>query len=221
MKEPSITQYLVAACLHNIDELNEKYGHLDKADLKQVADREFNEMDVTVRLGYPFRQMVHYTVGDTVRKGSKVNHDLYVAARDFKVEIKYLRHFKSNSGNYTIPTDWDEFQKDFDWLAEEIAQGKKHKRAFVMGWFNCEDTIAGSLQLGYPTGDKSLVNMERLPYLPFVRATRMPVRKKELVLNYDIAYEAIPLNLIEENNSNMNCIFIGCETDVFHFAVYF
>ena len=65
MNTPTISQYLLSTCLFTIDELNEQYKALDKEQLKKVADEEFNEMDITVRLGYPFKQMVHYTVGDS------------------------------------------------------------------------------------------------------------------------------------------------------------
>ena len=78
MKEPSINQYLLLTCLFIIDELNEQYSSLSKEELKSIADNKFNEMDITVRLGYPFKQMVHYTVGDKEKGGRKVNHDLYV-----------------------------------------------------------------------------------------------------------------------------------------------
>ena len=71
MKKPSISQYLLSTCLFIIDELNEQYGSLSKDELKKIADDKFNEMDITVRLGYPFRQMVHYTVGDKTKRGSK------------------------------------------------------------------------------------------------------------------------------------------------------
>ena len=88
MNTPTISQYLLSTCLFTIDELNEQYKALDKEQLKKVADEEFNEMDITVRLGYPFKQMVHYTVGDSKRQNSKVNHDLYVRSKDFKIEIR-------------------------------------------------------------------------------------------------------------------------------------
>ena len=78
MREPTIDQYLLSTCLFIIDELNEQFGRLSKEELKKVADQKFNEMDITVRLGYPFKQMVHYTVDDGGRRGSKVNHDLFV-----------------------------------------------------------------------------------------------------------------------------------------------
>jgi len=92
MKEPAINQYLLSTCLFIIDELNEQYSNLSREELKSIADDKFNEMDITVRLGYPFKQMVHYTVGDG-KGGRKVNHDLYVESKDFKIEIKYLKNW--------------------------------------------------------------------------------------------------------------------------------
>ncbi|MEE1025589.1 MAG: hypothetical protein U0L55_01095 [Acutalibacteraceae bacterium] len=89
MKQPSISQYLLSTCLYTIDEFNERYRHFNKEELKKIADEKFNEMDITVRLGYPFKNTVHYTVGDMKPRGSKVNHDLFVESKDFKFEIKY------------------------------------------------------------------------------------------------------------------------------------
>ena len=219
--QPSISQYLLSTCLYTIDEFNEQYGHLSNEELKKIADEKFNEMDITVRLGYPFKQMVHYTVGDVKKRGSKVNHDLFVESKDFKVEIKYLKNWLSNAGTYSNSKEWSEYQKDFDWLAEEIEKGFKNKRAFVIGWFNCVDTISRYLQLGNGPGNKPTVNEERVAYLPFIRKTRTPTYTTDLVYNYDSAYEPVSLNLIGETNPDMNCIFLGRKDDVFHFAIYY
>ena len=64
MKQPTIDQYLLSTCLFIIDELNEKYEKTNNDDLKIIADDKFNEMDICVRIGYPFKQMVHFTIGD-------------------------------------------------------------------------------------------------------------------------------------------------------------
>ena len=117
MKKPTISQYLLSTCLFTIDELNEQYRGLSKEELKQIADDKYNEMDITVRLGYPFKQAVHYTVGDGKKNGSKVNHDLYVESKDFKIEIKYLKNWKSNSGTNSASKTWAEYQKDFNFQA--------------------------------------------------------------------------------------------------------
>ncbi len=221
MKQPSISQYLLSTCLYTIDEFNEQYRHLSKEALKTIADEKFNEMDITVRLGYPFKQMVHYTVGDAKKKGSKVNHDLYVESKDYKVEIKYLKNWLSTAGTYSNSKEWSEYQKDFDWLVEEIEKGFKHKRAFVIGWFNCVDTISRYLQLGVGSGSKPFINEERVAYLPFIRKTKTPTRTTDLIYNYDVAYEPVLLNLIGEKNPDINCIFLGNKDDVFHFAIYY
>ena len=99
MKKPTISQYLLSTCLFTIDELNEQYRGLSKEELKQIADDKYNEMDITVRLGYPFKQAVHYTVGDGKKNGSKVNHDLYVESKDFKIEINKLVTYLGGKDN--------------------------------------------------------------------------------------------------------------------------
>lgn len=223
MNTPTISQYLVSTCLFTIDELNEQYKSLDKEQLKIIADKEFNEMDITVRLGYPFKQMVHFTTsGEKRKKGSKVNHDLYVRSKDFKIEIKYLKNWKSGAGTSSASKNWDEYQKDFNWLIQEIKDGYKHKRAFVIGWFNCVDTIARCLQLGSGSGSKPLVNEERLAYFPFLRRLKAPTHTTDLINNYDSAYKELSLNLIgEEIGPTCNCMFLGNENDVFHFAIFY
>lgn len=221
MKSPSISQYLLSTCLFTIDELNEQYSNLTKEELRSVADTKFNEMDITVRLGYPFKQMVHYTVGDGKRSGSKVNHDLYIESKDFKIEVKYLKNWKCTSGTNSNSKTWAEYQKDFDWLIEEIEQGHKHKRAFVIGWFNCVDSISQYLQLGVGAGSKPLINEERVSYFPFLRKTKAPTYTTDLTYNYDRAYGELALDLIGQHNPNCNCLFLGCESDVFHFAIFY
>ena len=95
MRKPTINQYLLSTCLFTIDELNEQYKNVSREDLKIIANNKYNEMDITVRLGYPFKQTVHYTAGDKCKKGIKVNHDLYVESKDFKIQVKFYR--KNNS----------------------------------------------------------------------------------------------------------------------------
>lgn len=92
MKTPTIDQYLVATCLFIIDEFNILYRGYSKEDIKREADECFNETDIVVRVGYPFKRNAHYTVGESSRtkKAQKINHDLYVEPHDFKMEVKYL-----------------------------------------------------------------------------------------------------------------------------------
>lgn len=221
MNYPTISQYLLSTCLFIIDELNEQYNKLTKEDLKIIADEKFNEMDITVRLGYPFKQMVHYTVGDSKRIGSKLNHDLFIESKDFKIEIKYLKNWSSGSGTKSVSKTWVEYQQDFDWLFEEINNGYKNKRAFVIGWFNCVDSISQYLQLGSGVGSRPLINEERVAYFPFLRKLKSPTYTSDLVYNYERAYKELSLDLIGKTNPNCNCLFLGNENDVFHFAVFY
>lgn len=221
MKKPSIIQYLLSTCLLTIDELNERYSKLPKNELKVVADTLFNEMDITVRLGYPFREMVHYTIGDGSKKGIKVNHDLYVASKEFKVEIKYLRSFYSEVGTPTNRLPWSPVQKDFDWIVEELQQGNKGKTAFVVGWFNCGDCFASGIQLGKTKGKNPEAYPERIAYFPFLNKVPGIAHINDLSYDYDCAYETLTIDLPNVEISNLNCMFLGNETDVFHFAIYY
>lgn len=224
VKEPSIDQYLVATCLSIIDEFNILYRGYNHNQLKKEADEKFNEMDITVRVGYPFKQTVHYTVGESAKtkKVQKINHDLYVEQRNFKIEIKYLKNWISTSDTRSVSKNWSVFQQDFDWLMDEIDSGNKGKAAFVIGWFNCVESFSQLIQLGQGNGAYPLVNESRLSYFPFLKKVKEPTRTKDLDYNYDFyAYESTRLNQVGTRSNEYNCMFIGSRTDCFHFAIYY
>lgn len=191
--KPTIEQYLLSTCLFTIDELNLVYKDLEKTELKKIADTQFNEMDITVRIGYPFRELVRYTIGERFNsKSRKTNHDLFVESKDFKVEIKYLKNWKSNSGTYSSSKTWKEYQNDFDWLISEIDNGNKGKVAFILSWFNCVKSFSQIIQLGSGSGVKPLVNEKRICYFPFLYRPIFPTYISDLEYNYQLAYKPYP-----------------------------
>lgn len=219
---PSISQYLASTCLLVIDELNERYKGKSKEELKRIADEEFNEMDITVMMGYPFRHMVHYAVGDKGKAKNKNNHDLFVKSKDFIVEVKFLKNWKSGTKNTSSNSkSWSEYQKDFDWLISEIDEGNKHRRAFVIGWFNCVDNFSQLMQLGNESGSKPSLNEKRIIYFPFLNKMKIPTHTIDLLYNYSEAYEERSFYPIGNNTGKYNCMFLGNEKDCFHFAIYY
>lgn len=220
--EPNIDQYLLSTCLFIIDDLNTSYQNYSKKDLKEIADTKFNEMDIIVRIGYPFKQMVHYTVGEGCKGISKkVNHDLYIETKKFKIEVKYLKNWKGTSGKYSASKRWKEYQDDFDWLLTEIDNGNKGKVAFILGWFNCVSSISKIIQLGIGSGGHPLVNESRLCYFPFLHRPKIPTYSSDLEYNYGLAYQKLPYSPIGYKKEEYNCMFLGNEKDCFHFAIYF
>jgi len=221
---PTIDQYLISTCLFIIDEFNEQYKNISKTELKRIADEKFNEMDLCVRVGYPFRQMAHYTVGDNRNKStSKVNHDIYVESKDFKIEVKYLKNWKCSSGTSSASKNWDAYQEDFDWLLQEIRDGNRGKRAFIIGWFNCVERFSQLIQLGEGRnpGSKPKASERKICYFPFLTRMNVPTYTTDLVYNYNNAYKALPVNLIGDTIEGYNCLFLGNEKDLFHFAIYY
>ncbi len=219
---PTIDQYLLSTCLFIIDEFNEQYRDLERNQLKKIADEKFNEMDICVRVGYPFKQMAHYTVGDSGnRTKSKVNHDIDIESKDFKIEVKYLKNWRSASGTSSASKNWIVYQEDFDWLLQEIGEGKKGKRAFIIGWFNCVERFPQLIQLGEGSGSKPLASERKLCYFPFLRKMTVPTYTTDLVYNFSSAYKPLPVNLIGEADQELNCYFLGNEKDVFYFAIYY
>lgn len=223
MIQPSIDQYIIADCLFIIDEFNILYKDYDIKKLKKIADEEFNEMDITVRIGYPFKQTAHYTAVDN-KKGKnvqKINHDIYIEQHDFKIEVKYLRNWISTSDTWSVSKNWKAFQKDFDWLMDEIDNKGRGKTAFIIGWFNCVDSFSSLIQLGKGRGAYPLADARKISYFPFLKKDKEPIRAKELQYNYEKAYRVLPLDLITTRNIEYNCVFLGNRKDCFHFAIYY
>lgn len=228
MKNPTIAQYLISDCLIIIKRFNAKYGSLSKTQLKEIADTEYNEWDIMSRIGSQFEDMVHYGAGSSsiVINGAnknqyKSNHDMFIEDLNFLIEVKYLKNWKSQSGNHSSSKNWVEFQQDFDWLINEIQLGNKFMRAFIIGWFNCVDTIAQYIQLGEGSGCRPLLSEKKFAYFPFERKMKTPTRTSDIQYNYELAYKELSLNLIGDKDSNCNCLFLGKPTDVFHFAIYY
>ncbi len=224
MEKPTISQYLIANCLSIIDEFNIFYRDYDKTKLKKEADEKFNEMDITVRIGYPFKQTAHYTVGESVKtkKDKKINHDLYIQEKDFKIEVKYLKNWKTPSNTWSASKTWSVFQQDFDWLTDEINAGNKGKVAFVIGWFNCVKSLSQLIQLGTGNGAHPFASESKLAYFPFLIRSEIPTRTSNLEYGYDeFAYSEMTLNLISSKRVTCNCMFLGNEHDCFHFALYY
>ena len=145
-----------------------------------------------MRLGYPFKQNAHYTVGESnrVKKLQKVNHDLYISQRDFKIEVKYLKNWISSAN--------------------------------VIGWFNCVDSFSQLIQLGKGSGAYPLVDERKKEYFPFLGTDRLPTYTKDLKINYNMAYkEQFVTPISTKYNGMYRCMFIGNEYDKFHFALYY
>ena len=72
--------------------MNWTYAGYDKEELKNQADEQFNELDLTVIIGYPFRQMARYTGNESDKENSKNkkgkgSYDLLIKSRDFKIKL--------------------------------------------------------------------------------------------------------------------------------------
>lgn len=223
MMEPTIDQYLIANCLCIIDEFNIMYRGYDLQELKQEADEKFNETDIVVRIGYPFKQTAHYTAGERNRKKDteKINHDICIEQRNFKIEVKFLKNWESTSNTRAVSKNWMPFQKDFDWLMNEIDSGNRNKTAFVIGWFNCVDSFSQLIQLGTGRGAYPKADESKLSYFPFLTRDKVPTIAKDLKYNYANAYKVLQVNPISKRSGEYRCMFLGNKDDCFHFALYY
>lgn len=218
----TIDRYFIIICQIIIDEYNTTYRNFTAEQLKEQADDLTSEMDLTARMGNPFRQLAHFTVAD--RKDDvdpKANHDIDVTATNyrFKVEVKFLKNLRSKSGTYSNSKNWNEYQKDFNWLRSEIEAGNKGQRAFIIGWFNSLDYFARSMQLGTKAGPKPELNIERLKYFPFLKDVVGDNFCCDYKYDYGKAYKQHTVCSVGE--VDYNCIFLGTPDDKFHFALYY
>lgn len=226
MNKPTIDQYLISTCLFSIDQFDEMYAAESKDSLKVIADNLYNEMDITVKLGFPFGLLAHYTKATGKGKKSdtgdfKINHDIHVLSKDFQIEVKYLRTWDKPAGNKATSGNWSRYQLDFDWLVQEIKLGNKGSRAVVLGWFNCVEKFSSLMQIGVKGGRYPDVDERKICYLPFLTKGKVPTKTTDMGYNYSLAYKPLPLNLIGIEQTNCDCLFLGNPENKFHFAIYY
>lgn len=123
-----IQNYLISNCLLIIEDLNQRFERHQIEEVIKFANTEFDESDLVFLMAYPFRNLMKVSM-----QGK--NEDIKVKKLDFIIETKYLYATKNATGQYTNKRAFKEvFEKDFSWLVNEINNGNKGKRAFVIGW---------------------------------------------------------------------------------------
>ena len=221
MGKPRIEEYLRIICSIIIDEMNQVYNGYDKEQLKEAADENFNELDLTVLMGYPFRHNARYTGNENKSKKSnyKGNYDLFIKTRGFKIEVKFLKNWRSEADTLAASKNWKPFLKDFNWLMNEIDTKGKGKVAFIIGWFNCVDYFSSMLQLGTGNGAYPIADENKICFFPFLMRQASPTKTRDLKYNYSYAYKELTVNPIGNHADIFNCMFLGSPEDKFHFDV--
>ncbi|MGE6488938.1 hypothetical protein [Paenisporosarcina sp. NPDC076898] len=210
-----IDKYLVSNCLFIIDEFNEKYKDIKtKEQLKIIADTEYSEADMVVRLGFPFRHMATFNMQG---KSKELGNDIVVKSKDFNIEVKLQKNYKSGNAS-SNSANWNALEKDFQWLSSEIINGKQGNRAFVLGWFNAVDRFSQIVQLGTGKGSKPLIDRNKMDYFPFLNKTGELT--KDITYMYPSAYTVREVNISGYANGTMKCMFLGSQDDKFHIAIY-
>ncbi|OLN22915.1 hypothetical protein BTO30_07155 [Domibacillus antri] len=212
-----IDKYLISNCLFMIDEFNERYENVSKEELKKIADSEYSEADMVVRLGYPFRQMANFNMQG--RSKQAAGNDIVVKSKDFRIEVKLLKNYKSSKGSYSSSTTWKEIERDFHWLLEEVKNGNSGKRAFVIGWFNAVECFSQIIQLGKSAGSQPDIDHRKKGYFPFL--VHNGEKTRDILYMYKDSYEKMPVHsLYNADGSDVNCMFFGEKDDKFHIAMY-
>ncbi|HDR7315561.1 TPA: hypothetical protein QCW94_004037, partial [Bacillus cytotoxicus] len=190
---------------------NDKYTDIkEKSKLKEIADTVFTEMDFVFRLASPFRNFANINANTTA--------DIIVKSKDFAIEVKLFRNWKSKTG-CANKMMWQTLQKDFDWLENAIREGKKGKRAIVLGWFNAVDRFSEIVQLGKGGGGWPEINEDRIRYFPFLN--KRGVKTKDIFYMYNDAYKELRIPINGYGHDVINCMFLGKERDKFHIALYY
>ena len=194
-----INRYFDSSIHILIDEMNMLMSELKDNERKEFATTKFSEADLAIRLGSPFRQLARYPMQGT--KGQ----DIIIDYKDFEIEIKYWRNWFGGTG--TQKAVWkNSYEKAFNWLKDEISDGKKGNRAMICGWFTffewCE-----LLQLGKKAGKNPIINPKRLAMLPFLDYKD---RVRTVQPCYSVTHREIS---ISENNIQMNWELHGSQSD--------
>jgi len=217
-KTPSIEQYLISTCLFIIDEFNQQFKHSNKEELKKIANEEFNEADFVFRLGLPFRHMAYFE--NKEKKGALPKTDIYIKEKDFRIEVKFLRNFLSkNKITTSNSTPWKQIKGDFDWIVADIKQGKKHKSALIVGWFNSFDYFSQIIQLGAGDGPSPNYDQSKVDYFPFL--IRNGPKAKQLEISYEVAYQGRNVLSPDIREHELQCMLIGTAKDKFNIALYY
>ena len=218
-----IEKYLVASCLSIIDDFNEKnlsIGMKVYSPELQKKAMDYSETDLTFRIGYFFGHRAEFE--RTAQKGRENGkNDIAVPSKDFRIEVKYLKPHKSNSGkNISAAIPWIQVLTDFSWLKSELLLGNKGKRAFIMGWFNTTSKFNQIMQIGKGGGNKPKMDPDKEYYFPFI--TYNKETRFANTVEYDYKNEIAPLSIkIPDLNVDMNCLFLGSSEDIFHLAIYY
>lgn len=222
-KEKMINEYLDLICSLLIDQFNVRYEHYSKDELKNEANYRYVESDWVYKIGRYFNDLAYYERRDN--ENNQSHHDICIPSKDFIIELKYLKNWKSTSNSSSARRQWAAYEKDFQWLERELENGKKGKRAFLLIWCNCLEYFGQVMQLGTTPGVKNPVNKDRLVYFPFLmnnKAELNEILTRDLVYNYGKNFPCqLDLNTIGKGNIDMDCLFLGNEEDRLHIAIYF
>lgn len=222
-KEKPINEYLELICSLLIDQFNVRYEHYSKEYFKKEANERYVERDWVYKIGEYFKDLAYYEVQD--EQNSQAHHDIYIPSKDFIIELKYLKNWNSAFKTQTARKQWAPYEKDFQWLENELLKGKKTKRAFLLIWCNCLDYFGQVMQLGTSRGIRNPVNKDRLVYFPFLmnnKANLDEILTRDLVYNYGKKFPCqLDLNTIGKGNVDMDCLFLGNKNDRLHIAIYF
>jgi len=190
-----------------IDEMNMLMSGLNDKKQRDYANKKFTEADFAIRLGSPFRHLARYPM-----QGAK-GQDIIVDYKDFEIEVKYWRNWFGGTG--TQKATWNNsFEKAYDWLVDEIKNGKKNYRAIICGWFTFFEWRE-LLQLGDSAGQNPNVNDKRLEILPFLKCEDRRIRTVRT--NYSVKSDMVKIR----ENIQINWELFGVENDIFNIVMLY
>mgnify|MGYP003213419504 FL=1 len=106
------SEYLELICSLLIDQFNVRYEHYSFDELRNEANERYVERDWVYKIGEYVKDLEYYEIPNW--DSNQKHHDIGIPSKDFIIEIKYLKNWKSAAkGKSTSSANWKDFEKDF------------------------------------------------------------------------------------------------------------
>lgn len=146
-----------------------------------------------------------------------------IKKNQFEEVLSYVRSWNPNENKIKaiVIADILDIKDKNTMLCNEIKNGKKGNRALVLGWFNGVSRFSEIMQLGEGNGMYPKINQSRKILFPFLNYDPQDEKTRSISYLYIKSEKEESISIPGYDKESVTCLFIGKETDKFHFALYY